>query len=45
MRFLFKRMDWVYVRPFDPKAGPKLEEIPSEYLDYEKKWKAEPDHW
>lgn len=30
--FLFKRMDWAYVRPFDPKARPKLEKKPSEYL-------------
>lgn len=30
--FLLKRMDWAYVRPFDPKARPKLEKRPSEYL-------------
>lgn len=30
--FLFKRMDWAYVRPFDPKARPKLDKKPSEYL-------------
>ena len=38
-------MDRAYVRPFDPKARPKLEKMPSEYLNYVKKWKAEPDHW
>jgi hypothetical protein len=30
--FLFKRIDWAFVRPFDPKARPKLEKMPSEYL-------------
>ena len=30
--FLFKRIDWAWVRPFDPKARPRLEKKPSEYL-------------
>ena len=30
--FLFTRIDWAYVRPFDPAAFPKLEKKPSEYL-------------
>ena len=30
--FLFKRIDWAYVRPFDPEARPKLNKKPSEYL-------------
>ena len=30
--FLLKRIDWAFVRPFDPKARPKLEKLPSEYL-------------
>lgn len=30
--FLFKRIDWAYVRPFDPAARPKLSKKPSEYL-------------
>jgi predicted TIM-barrel fold metal-dependent hydrolase len=30
--FLLKRIDWAFVRPFDPKARPKLEKMPSEYL-------------
>ncbi|PKN63776.1 MAG: 5-carboxyvanillate decarboxylase [Deltaproteobacteria bacterium HGW-Deltaproteobacteria-15] len=30
--FLLKRVDWAYVRPFDPKARPKLDKKPSEYL-------------
>ncbi|RJR43845.1 MAG: amidohydrolase [Desulfobacteraceae bacterium] len=30
--FLLKRVDWAYVRPFDPKARPKLEKKPGEYL-------------
>jgi hypothetical protein len=30
--FLFKRIDWAYVRPFDPAARPKLSRKPSEYL-------------
>jgi predicted TIM-barrel fold metal-dependent hydrolase len=32
--FLFKRIDWAYVRPFDPEARPKLEKKPSEYLKH-----------
>ena len=30
--FIFKRIDWAYLRPFDPKMRPKLEKKPSEYL-------------
>lgn len=30
--FLFKRIDWAYVRPFDPAARPELSKKPSEYL-------------
>ena len=30
--FLFNRIDWAYVRPFDPEARPKLKKKPSEYL-------------
>ena len=30
--FLIKRIDWAYVRPFDPAARPKLSRKPSEYL-------------
>ncbi len=30
--FIFKRIDWAYVRPFDPAARPKLSRKPSEYL-------------
>ncbi len=30
--FLLKRIDWAYVRPFDPAARPKLSKKPSEYL-------------
>ena len=30
--FLFKRIDWAYVRPFDPEARPKLNKKPSAYL-------------
>jgi predicted TIM-barrel fold metal-dependent hydrolase len=30
--FLLKRIDWAYVRPFDPAARPKLDKKPSEYL-------------
>ena len=30
--FLMKRIDWAYVRPFDPQARPKLLKKPSEYL-------------
>jgi predicted TIM-barrel fold metal-dependent hydrolase len=30
--FLFKRIDWAYVRPFDPAARPNLLKKPSEYL-------------
>jgi predicted TIM-barrel fold metal-dependent hydrolase len=30
--FLYKRIDWAYVRPFDPAARPKLSRKPSEYL-------------
>ncbi|MDB9822582.1 amidohydrolase family protein [Deltaproteobacteria bacterium] len=30
--FLFKRIDWAYVRPFDPAARPDLTRKPSEYL-------------
>jgi len=32
--FLFKRIDWAYVRPFDPEARPKLAKKPSEYLKH-----------
>jgi predicted TIM-barrel fold metal-dependent hydrolase len=32
--FLFKRIDWAYVRPFDPEARPKLEKRPGEYLKH-----------
>ncbi len=30
--FIIKRIDWAYVRPFDPAARPKIEKRPSEYL-------------
>jgi len=30
--FLLKRIDWAYVRPFDPSGRPKLAKKPSEYL-------------
>ena len=30
--FLFKRIDWAYVHPFDPAARPNLLKKPSEYL-------------
>jgi uncharacterized protein len=30
--FLFSRIDWAYVRPFDPESRPKLKKKPSEYL-------------
>ena len=30
--FLIKRIDWAYVRPFDPAARPSLSKKPSEYL-------------
>jgi predicted TIM-barrel fold metal-dependent hydrolase len=30
--FLFTRIDWAYVRPFDPEARPALEKKPAEYL-------------
>jgi predicted TIM-barrel fold metal-dependent hydrolase len=30
--FIFKRVDWAYVRPFDPVARPKLVKKPGEYL-------------
>jgi predicted TIM-barrel fold metal-dependent hydrolase len=30
--FLIKRIDWAYVRPFDPAARPQLSRKPSEYL-------------
>jgi predicted TIM-barrel fold metal-dependent hydrolase len=30
--FIFKRVDWAYVRPFDPVARPKLLKKPGEYL-------------
>lgn len=30
--FLFKRIDWAYVRPFDSAARPDLSKKPSEYL-------------
>jgi uncharacterized protein len=30
--FIYKRIDWAYVRPFDPAARPKLERKPGEYL-------------
>ena len=30
--FLIKRIDWAYVRPFDPAARPALSKKPSEYL-------------
>ncbi|MBW2207842.1 MAG: amidohydrolase [Deltaproteobacteria bacterium] len=30
--FLMTRIDWAYVRPFDPAARPKIEKKPSEYL-------------
>lgn len=30
--FLYKRIDWAFVRPFDPAARPKLSRKPSEYL-------------
>ena len=30
--FLMKRIDWAYVRPFDPAARPAISKKPSEYL-------------
>jgi len=30
--FLMTRIDWAYVRPFDPAARPKIERKPSEYM-------------
>jgi predicted TIM-barrel fold metal-dependent hydrolase len=30
--FLMKRIDWAYVRPFDPAARPNISKRPSEYL-------------
>jgi predicted TIM-barrel fold metal-dependent hydrolase len=30
--FLLKRIDWAYVRPFDPAARPMISKRPSEYL-------------
>jgi len=30
--FILKRIDWAYVRPFDPKARPNLSRMPSEYV-------------
>lgn len=30
--FILKRVDWAYVRPFDPAARPTLSKKPSEYL-------------
>ena len=30
--FLMKRIDWAYVRPFDPSGRPQLAKKPSEYL-------------
>ena len=30
--FILKRIDWAYVRPFDPKARPSLSKKPSEYV-------------
>jgi predicted TIM-barrel fold metal-dependent hydrolase len=30
--FILKRVDWAYVRPFDPAARPKIAKKPSEYL-------------
>jgi len=30
--FIMKRMDWAYVRPFDPAARPEISKRPSEYL-------------
>jgi len=30
--FIMKRIDWAYVRPFDPQARPNLSKRPSEYL-------------
>ena len=30
--FIIKRIDWAYVRPFDPAARPKISKRPSEYL-------------
>lgn len=30
--FLIKRIDWAYVRPFDPKARPDIKKKPSEYM-------------
>ena len=30
--FLIKRIDWAYVRPFDPKARPDIRKKPSEYM-------------
>ena len=31
--FLYKRIDWAWVRPFDPEARPQLAKRPSEYLN------------
>ena len=30
--FLLKRIDWAWVRPFDPAARPKIDKKPSDYL-------------
>lgn len=30
--FLYKRIDWAWMRPFDPEARPQLAKRPSEYL-------------
>jgi predicted TIM-barrel fold metal-dependent hydrolase len=30
--YIMKRMDWAYVRPFDPGARPKISRKPSEYM-------------
>jgi predicted TIM-barrel fold metal-dependent hydrolase len=30
--FIMRRIDWAYVRPFDPAARPKIAKKPSEYL-------------
>ena len=30
--FVFKRIDWAWVRPFDPESRPALKRKPSEYL-------------
>lgn len=32
LAFVFKRIDWAYVRPLDPSARPDLAKKPSEYL-------------